>query len=140
MLKKLIYWVVELFKKKPPHYPRIPKEIRGQHDCALRALHVTLPDLSVAEMITAFNDCCGWWPHEGVYNKEFNIVLAYLKVKDKFHYVASESITLGHLLNRKKDTFIVLMHGHYTVVSKGFVLDDVNCQMKDEVCCYWLLK
>lgn len=143
MFRKLCSWIVGLFKQKLPGYPQIPTKIQGEHDCALRSLYVTLPNTSVESMIRAFTNCCEWWPYRGVSNKEFNIVLASLKIKDKFEYAAPESTTLGQLLKRKKDTFIALVYGHYTVVSKGIVLDkyaDYYDSSKQKVYCYWRLR
>ena len=50
-------------------------------------------------------------------------MLASLNIKDRFEYTAPDSTALGQLLKRKKDTFIALVYGHYTMVSKGMVLD-----------------
>ena len=143
MVKKLFSWIDGLFRRKLPEYPQIPKEIQGKHDCALRALYITLPSTSFEGMISAFTNCCEWWPYRGVSNKEFNIALASLKIKDRFEYAAPESTTLGQLLKRKKDTFIALVYGHYTVVSKGIVLDkyaDYYDSAKQKVYCYWRLR
>lgn len=141
MLKKLFSWIVSLFKKKLPEYPPVPKTIQGKHDCALRALYVTLPDISVENMRDKFMNCCEWWPYRGVSNKEFNIALDSLKIKDKFEYATSESTELSHLLKRKKDSFIALVYGHYTVVSKGIILDKyAGYSAKQKVYCYWRLK
>lgn len=139
-IKKLISWTVGLFKKKPLPYSQIPQELQGPHDCALRALYVSLPKVSVKEMVAAFDYCCEWWPHKGVDNKEFNIALDYLKIKDKFNYVADESTTLGCLLGRKKEIFIALIYGHYTVINNGFILDYFNHPATCKVYCYWKLK
>lgn len=98
MFRKLFSWTVGVFKKEFSECPQMPKKLQGEHDCALRALYMTLPSVSVESLIDAFTNCCEWWPYRGVSNKEFNIVLASLKIKDKFEYAATESITLGHLL------------------------------------------
>ena len=142
MLKKLFSWIVSLFKKKSPEYPQMPKNIQGKHDCALRALYIMLPDTPIEGMINAFTNCCEWWPYRGVSNKEFNIALASLKIKDRFEYADPEAITLGHLLKRKKDIFIALVYGHYTVVSRGVVLDKHADYYgaKQKVYCYWRLR
>lgn len=143
MFIKLFSWITSLFKQKLPIYPQIPKEIQGENDCALRALYITLPSVPIEDMISKFTNCCEWWPYRGVSNKEFNITLASLKIKNRFEYAAPESIMLDQLLKRKRDTFIVLVYGHYTVVSKGIVLDKYaryydNAEQK--VYCYWRLR
>lgn len=143
MFRKLYLWIVGLFKQKLPEYPQIPTKIQGEHDCALRSLYITLPNTPVEDMIRAFTNCCEWWPYRGVSNKEFNIALASLKIKDRFEYAASESTTLGQLLKSKKDTFIALVYGHYTVVSNGIILDkyaDYYDSTKQKVYCYWRLR
>ena len=140
MIKKLVSWMSRFFKKESPSYPQIPKKIQGPHDCALRALYITLPDTPVESMINSFTNCCEWWPYQGVTNKEFNIALASLKIKNRFQYVASESTTLNHLSKRKKDTFIALIYGHYTVVSKGVLLDNYVGSATQKVYSYWKLK
>lgn len=140
MIKKFIFWLSRLFSRKAPNYLCIPEELNGHHDCALRALYITLPNTPVESLTESFTNCCDWWPHKGVTNKEFNIALAFLKLQSRFKYVASESITLGHLVKRKKETFIALIYGHYTVVSQGIVLDGYNYSPTQKVYCYWKLK
>ena len=143
MFRNLFSWIFSLFKQRLPEYPQMPIEIQGKHDCALRALYITLPSTSVEDMISTFTNCCEWWPYRGVSNKEFNIALASLKIKDSFEYIAPESIMLGQLLKRKKDTFIVLVYGHYTVISSGIILDkyaDYYDRTQQKVYCCWRLR
>lgn len=141
MIKKLFSWIVGFFVRRPPEYLEPPKEIQGTHDCALRALYITLPNIPIENMISAFNSCCDWWPYRGISNKEFNIALAFLEIKDRFDYVAAEPVTLDYLLKQKGDTFIALIYGHYTVASKGYVLDSYSSGFrKQQVYCYWRLK
>ena len=115
----------------------IPKDFMGIHDCGLRALYLVLPDLSVEEMKLAFNRCCEWWPHKGVTNKEFNIALSHLKIKDRFSYHGNNSLRLKDLKKQKNDTFIALIYGHYTVIKKGVSLE--SYYNNEKIFCHWKL-
>ncbi len=129
---------LNLLKKKNDNISEIPTEIRGPHDCGLRALHTVLPEISVKKMIDGFTHCCEWWPYKGISNKEFNITLSYLKIKDRFEYTSNKVLKIGDLKDHKNDTFIVLIYGHYTVVRNGKSLEFYSKQTK--IFCCWRLK
>ncbi len=118
VLKVFFVKILNLLERNPTKDIKIPMEIQGSHDCGLRALHIVLPSISIEKMKDAFTNCCEWWPYKGISNKEFNISLSYLKIKNKFDYVAPQSTSLSDLMYCKKDIFIALIHGHYTVVKK----------------------
>ncbi len=142
MVRKLFSWLKGIFQRSPPTCPVIPDELNGLHDCALRALHIVLPEIPPKAIVDAFGNCCEWWPYKGVTNKEFNIVLSYLKIGDYFEYSAPDVATLDHLLQRDNDIFIALIYGHYTVVHKGHVLEENTIRIKMSQCkvyCYWCL-
>ncbi len=140
MFKKIINYFSKFFRKKPLSYEKISEEIQGSHDCALRALHIVCPETSIESMKNSFNLCCENWPYAGVTNKEFNISINHLKVKDKFQYYDDDNITLKHLLKKKDAIFIALIYGHFTVVYKGSIIDDyTNYDSNQEVYCYWQL-
>lgn len=131
-----------MIKKKLFKSINIPSEIQGLHDCGLRALHIVLPNLSIKGMKEAFSGCCQQWPYKGISNKEFNITLACLKIKDKFDYVAPEKSNLSDIMSYKKDVFIVLIYGHYIVIKNGICVEDIyNYKSnKTKVYCYWRLR
>ncbi len=138
--KKIIDWVFRVFRKPKPNYEKALKEIQGPHDCALRALHIACPDISVESMRESFGLCCGDWPYKGVTNKEFNISINHLKAKDRFQYNDDDNITLKNLLRNKKSIFIALIYGHFTVVYNGRIIDGYTHYDSDQkVYCYWHL-
>ncbi len=138
--KKIIDWFFRTFRISKPSYEKIPKEIQGSHDCALQALHVVCPEISVKSMRNSFNLCCDHWPHQGVTNKEFNISINHLEVRNRFQYCDDDSIVLNHLLQKKNAIFIALIYGHFTVIHKGRIIDDyTNYDSNQKVYCYWHL-
>lgn len=118
------------------------EELGQEHDCGLRALSTVLPELAINDIVAAFMHSCEWWPHRGVTNKEYNIALSYLNVKDKFEYVVPEGLTISDLQRDNLETYIVLLYGHYTVVCSGCVVDrfiQSDIFSSSEVVCYWRL-
>ena len=115
----------------------------GEHNCALVALAKVMPDLSPDQIIQGFSDCCYRWPYGGVTNKEFNITLRYLGLYNKFEYDGSDEMMLDNFLvrSKRKDVFILLLHGHFTVVKYGKVHDNsFYANLGDaKVYCSWRL-
>ncbi len=142
MTGKLFSWLVGIFQRNPPTHLVIPDELNGLHDCGLRALHIALPEIPLKDIVEAFGNCCEWWLYKGVTNKEFNVVLSYLKIRDRFEYSAPDAVSLDHLLQKDTDIFIALIYGHYTVIYKGYVLEQNTIRIKMPQCkvyCYWCL-
>ena len=134
--------IVRIFLKRQDRKISYPKEIQGFHDCGPRALYTVLPNIPIKEMVNAFTNCCDRWPYGGISNKEFNITLSHLRIKNKFQYFAPESLTLNKLIEQNKDIFIALVFGHYVVVQKGNCIEkhySLNPH-KTKVYCYWKLK
>ena len=141
MLRKNFQKIIKFSSKKPSKHKdvEIPFEIQGVHDCGLRALYMVLPHLSILKMKKAFGSCCEWWPYRGISNKEFNITLSHLKVRDQFDYISCDDNTnIGDLINHKENTFIALIWGHYIVINKGICLERLPEDTK--IYCYWVLK
>lgn len=92
----------------------------GVHDCALVALHNVAPKVSQDKVIDAFTYCTADWPYGGVSNKEFNIVVKYLKLK--FEYDDSDGQTIGELMQKKANKCVALIHGHYIAIEDGKVV------------------
>lgn len=115
--------------------------LREGHSCGPVALARVMPDLSDGQIIKAFNLCCEEWPYGGVSNKEFNITLRHLKIFDRFEYDDRDGMTAGDFTARKRDTFIILIYGHYTVVENGEIRDSYSdyCAYSDneDVYCSW---
>ena len=99
-----------------------------------------MPDLEQEQVVDAFKKCCNLYPYEGVTNKEFNIALRYLEIFDKFEYNDSDGLVVKNFLNRKKQIFILLIYGHFTVVAKGKVLDAMRISENSKVYCSWKLR
>ena len=129
-----------LFNRTPVSYRKIPKEIGGPHDCALRALHLVCPDVPIEEMKNSFNFCCDNWPYGGVSNKELNISISNLGLKDGFQYCDDDGLTLMDLVKMKRNIYIALIYGHYTVVYKGKIIDYfTGYDLSEEIFCCWRL-
>lgn len=121
-------------------YRSIPNIINADHNCALITLHLLFPKIPENKIIDAFYHCCKKWPNDGVTNKEFNIVLKFLKLNQKVRYHNKETI-VRLLLARKNKAFISLVHGHFLVISFGCILEFFSSywtQYKEaKVYCYW---
>ena len=142
MKSKCVYWLNILLRLLRSNYSIVPKELSGKHDCGPRALFVVLPGLALDEIVDAFMHSCDWWPYRGVTNKEYNIALSYLNLKDCFEYVVPEKMTITELRKHKSETYIVLIYGHYTVIRAGRVVDISPYPKeasKSKVYCYWKL-
>lgn len=100
------------------------KELRKlNNSCALTALSRVMPNLSYDEISDAFYNCCENWPAAGVTNKEFNIILRYLKIINRFKYSDSNDLTIGRFYKRNVKHTIVLIHGHFTVLHQRNIYD-----------------
>lgn len=112
----------------------------GRHDCSLNALMRVMPFLRKEEVKRAFSACCELWPYGGVTNREFNIVLRFLRLLGVFEYRDDDNKITNDFLKKKKEIFILLVHGHFTVVSKGKIVDTVCFISRDAVVyCSWQL-
>lgn len=98
----------------------------GLHDCAPSALTRVVPALSFQSIRKAFSLCCGRWPNAGVTNKEFNIVLRYLELFERFEYTEPQDALLNDYLVDKNTTHILLLWGHFTVTKNGQVIEPVK--------------
>ena len=119
----------------------IPNIIDSPHNCSLIALHLTLSKIPESKILDAFYHCCEDWPNGGVTNKEFNIVIKFLKI-DSLVYCDRET-TIDSLLSKKKN-FIALVYGHYLAISKNCILEYYNPywhnNTNEKVYCYWEYK
>lgn len=106
------------------------KKFTGYHDCAPRALCKIIPELIYDEVYSAFLHSSDVWPSHGVSNKDMNIALDYLNLKDKFEYKEyieeKPEKQIRHFIRKKNQTFILLIYGHYTVVKGSKILDDIR--------------
>ena len=118
----------------------------GQHDCGPRALCQILPHLKQDSVKEAFLYSSKLWPYGGVTNKDFNIALRYLRIINLFEYKGYEETCMpvaNDFRNKKNDTFILLIYGHYTVVRKGKIIDRrvlAKNISKEQVYCSWKLR
>lgn len=110
----------------------------GIHNCAPNALAKVMPSLSSDGIIKGFFECCDKWPYGGVTNKEFNITLRHLGIFNQFEYDDNKKIKVLNFLSRK-DTFIILLYGHFTVIKAGKVDDNHTVRYHDQVYCSWKL-
>jgi len=132
----IIFLVVKLARKET----KIEKQLGGKHDCGPRALRIVMPSLPYEKMTEAFYNCCEKWPNAGVTNKEFNIVLRYLNIFNRFEYDDADGKCLGDLISKQNNTYVALIHGHFTVVKNGKIVDSIFYQsLKDDtkIYCSW---
>jgi len=113
------------------------------NSCALTALSRVMPKLSYDEISDAFYNCCDKWPNSGVKHKEFNIVLRYLNIFDKFTYTdhSGENLRFSQYL-KKKGMYILLIPGHFTVLCNGKIYDSYgygNLSKDTKIYCAWFL-
>ena len=47
---KLFSWLPGIFQRNPPTHSVLPDELKGLHDCGLRALHIALPEIPLQGM------------------------------------------------------------------------------------------
>ena len=111
---------------------------KGQHDCALVALYSAVPGISEDDIIDAFTFCTENWPCAGVTNKEFNIVVKYLKLK--VEYNDSVGQTINSLTQKKTGRCVALLHGHFVATENGEIIGgDANMynEPDSKVYCSW---
>ena len=135
--KAILSFLTKIFKHREPEYTEF---LSGKHECSVNMLLNVMPKLDQDQVVDAFKKCCNLYPYNGVTNKEFNIALRYLKIIDKFEYDDSDDLVVRDFLERKKDTFILLIHGHFTVVMKGKILDAMYITETSKVYCSWKLR
>ena len=100
-----------------------------------------MPEIPYENLRQSFSYCCENWPYGGVTNKEFNITLRNLKVFERFEYCDSDGMKVRDFLAQKDGVFILLVHGHFTVVDRG-TLRDSHIYMharQGTVYCSWRL-
>ena len=133
-----ILWAWRFDSKAYREYRESKKFGEGRHDCALEALYSVVAEISEDDMIEAFTFCTENWPYAGVTNKEFNIVVKYLKLK--VEYDDSEGQTIKSLTRKKTGSHIALLHGHYIVTENGQIIGrDANIYNNpgSKVYCSW---
>lgn len=114
------------------------------NSCALTALSRAMPHLFYDEISDAFYNCCDQWPGAGVRHNEFNVVLRYLNIFDKFiyHDNSQKHLNFDHYL-KNKGTYILLIPGHFTVLCNGKIYDSYgynnNLPRNTKVYCSWML-
>ncbi len=109
------------------------------HICGPVALHIMFPEIFENKILEAFYNCTEEWPREGVSNKEFNIIISFLKLKSRVRYCGNDTTIKNLLLSNK--FFIALVDRHFVVVSGGKVLDFFDTywgsHINEKVYCYW---
>ena len=120
--KRNYFYVVN---RKPLLLKNIPEIIESGHNCALIALHLALPKIPESKILEAFYNCCDKWPRGGVTFKEFNIVLRYLKIFEKFKYYDGQSKALDFY--DSQNLTILLIPRHFTVICKNQIYD-LTCE------------
>lgn len=111
------------------------------NSCALVALARVCPSLSYEQISDAFYNCCKQWPQAGVTHKEFNIILRYLNIFDKFLY-SEEKLPFHCYINNKNSIYILLIPGHFTVFHNNKIYDNYgysNLPKNTIVYCSWYL-
>lgn len=118
-----------------------PIQFRGPHDCGMRALQVVLPHLSAEKIENAFMNCADKWPRGGVTNVEFNVALRFMGLFDQFEYNDADGQKLGDFLDDEDSATILLIHGHFTTVKEGKIIDMsfVPGAAQQKVYCSWRL-
>jgi hypothetical protein len=113
------------------------------NSCALTALSRVDPKLSYNDISNAFYNCCDKWPSSGVKHNELNVVLRYLNIFDNFSYIDNSQSNLRLSdYSRKKEVYILLILGHYTVLCNGKIYDSYgygNLSKSTKVYCSWML-
>lgn len=112
----------------------------GDHDCALASLYWAAPRIPESQIIEAFGFCAEDWPYGGVTNKEFQIVLKFLKVEN--HYCANTE-TLGALLNKHPNRCVALLPYHFIAIVNGEIVGrDAQLVLSHNttVYCHWLFR
>ena len=138
--KKIVLFLIGIFRCDTTQEQEYKEFLKGKHECSVNMLLNVMPQLDQEQVVDAFKKCCNLYPYDGVTNKEFNIALRYLKIFDKFEYDDSDGFVVQDFLERKRETFILLIHGHFTIVMKGRVLDAMRISEKSKVYCSWKLR
>ena len=108
------------------------------HDCAPVSLYRVVPWIREDQIIEAFRYCTDGWPYAGVTNKEFQIVLKYLKVDA--HY-SDEEETVGYLLDRRPARCIALVPHHFIGIINGRIVGrDAGMSRSTTVYCHWTFR
>ncbi len=119
--RKNQYFSSKYYKKNLLLTKNIPEILSSSHNCALVALHFVLSDISEKKILEAFYNCCDKWPRGGVTHKEFNIVLRYLNIYEKFQYHDSNA-KISNFQNINSP-IILLIPGHFTTIYKNQIYD-----------------
>ncbi len=107
------------------------------HNCGLIGLRFFDRETSESEFIYAFNSLCEDWPYGGVKDTEMFKVMDYLKLSKNFKWVncANKNIKIRNLLDYKK--YLVLIKGHYLVITHNKVINGGYCSDNTQVIGYW---
>ena len=120
-------WFCKYLKKwfcnQRPTVRNVDYLVKQPHGCSLVALARVIDSLGDDQIIESFMVCCDRWPHAGVNNREFSVVLEYLNLSQRFYYDDSVNQTIGSLRRQNENTFIALINGHFTVVKNGEVIN-----------------
>ena len=112
------------------------------HDCGPRALLSVMPKLPHSKIKDAFMQCTDKWPNGGVTNVEFNVALRYMNIFNRFKYNDADGQVMGNFLSDKTESYILLIHGHFTTIKGGKIYDSfayANPNPKQLVYCSWKL-
>ena len=109
----------------------------GMHGCGPNALVGVCPKLKHEDVTYAFKHSSRLWPYGGVSNREFNIALRVLKIRDSFRYKEEKRAMIKDFIARNNETFILLLDNHFTIVKKGVIEDTCNMQKERRVYHSW---
>ena len=113
----------------------------GPHDCSVRSLLLVMPELDYEEVRKNFLNCTDKYPYGSVTTRDFNIVLRVMKIFDKFEHGKANGKTIWDFADDRENTYILLLEGHFTIVSDGKVVDFFPINLLDgKVHSYWKLE
>ena len=113
---------------------------KGNHDCALTALYWAAPWLTEHRIRETFLFCTNGWPHAGVTNKEFQIVLKFLRIEACYN---PNRETLGALLNRQRACCVALLPHHFIAIVDGKIVGRdirLSTHLNTTVYCHWTFR
>lgn len=120
---------------------KIMTSFNGPHDCSVRSLLLVMPELDYEEVRKNFLNCTDKYPYGSVTTRDFNIVLRVMKIFDKFEHGKANGKTIWDFADDKENTYILLLEGHFTVVSDGKIVDFFPIHLLDgKVHSYWKLE
>ena len=107
----------------------------GLHDCGPASLYRVVPWIPESRIREAFQYCSESWPYSGVSNRDFQIVVKYLRLRASYSDIKE---TVGSLLSKSPERCVALIPGHYIGIIDGEVLPpDTNVSRNAMVHFHW---